>query len=227
MLSLASSRIPADMRFCILACVFIAGWGMMQLFMVKLIPLDLSLIGLGVTSFVLSEFLFAITFPITDVVTEVWGAKRARMLVYGGVVTNLFVTLALSLAMFLPSPDFWQAQDEAYALLYEGAPRLWIASILAVISSQLLDIYVFNVIRGMTGERLLWLRNNGSTMVSQAVDTLVFYSIAFYGLIPNDAFISLLVGNYLLKVCLSALDTPVVYVLVKWARGNGKTKVAG
>ncbi|MEM0953105.1 MAG: queuosine precursor transporter [Pseudomonadota bacterium] len=217
---LSSSRIPSDMRFCILACVFMASWGMMQLFVVKLIPMDLSWLGLGMTSFVLSEFLFAITFPVTDVVTEVWGARRARLLVYGGAFVNLFVMLALSLAIALPSPDYWTPKNDAYVLLYAAAPRLWLASITAVVVSQLLDIYVFNEIRSMTGDRWLWLRNNGSTLVSQAVDTLIFYLIAFYGLIDNDALISLLTGNYLLKILLAALDTPLVYAAVIWARGN-------
>ncbi|MFT7218828.1 MAG: putative integral membrane protein (TIGR00697 family) [Candidatus Azotimanducaceae bacterium] len=219
-MNLASSKIPADMRFCILACAFMASWGMMQLFVVKLVPMDLTWIGLGVTSFVLSEFLFAITFPITDVVTEVWGAKRARLIVYGGALVNLFVMLALSLAVVLPSPDYWQPQNDAYSVLYQAAPRIWLASITAVVVSQLLDIYVFNVIRSLTGERMLWVRNNGSTLVSQAVDTVIFYMIAFYGLVSTEALISLLVGNYLLKIVLSLLDTPLVYLLVKWARGN-------
>ena len=220
-MTLGESRIPPDMRFCILACIFMASWGMMQLFVVKLIPLDLSWIGLGATSFVLSEFLFAITFPVTDVVTEVWGAHRARLIVYGGALVNLFVMLALTLAITLPSPDYWAPQNEAYVLLYAAAPRLWVASITAVVISQLLDIYVFNAIRSITGSRWLWLRNNGSTLVSQAVDTLVFYLIAFYGLVPGDALLSLLIGNYLLKIVLAALDTPLVYGAVIWARGNG------
>ncbi|MEM9622413.1 MAG: queuosine precursor transporter [Pseudomonadota bacterium] len=212
-------NLSSEARFCILACAFTASWGMMQLFVVKQVPMDLTLIGLGVTSFVLSEFLFAITFPITDVVTEVWGAKRARAIVYGGALVNLLVMIFLSIAVMLPAPEYWQAQNSAYNLLYEAAPRIWVASISAVVVSQLLDIYVFKLIRGVTGDRLLWLRNNGSTLVSQAVDTVIFYMIAFYGLVSNEALISLLIGNYLLKIVLATADTPVVYLLVRWARG--------
>ena len=222
---LRPNRIPSEMRFCILACVFIASWGMMQIFVVKQVPMDLTWLGIGVTSFVISEFLFAITFPVTDVVTEVWGAKRARMIVYGGALVNLFVMLGLSIAMALPAPDYWQEQNDAYVLLYAAAPRIWVASIVAVVVSQLLDIYVFNVIRNMTGDKFLWLRNNGSTLVSQAVDTVLFYGIAFYGLIPNEALWSLLIGNYILKIILAAVDTPVVYILVKWAKGKGEHAV--
>lgn len=222
---LASKNIPPEIRFCILCCAFIASWGMMQLFVVKQVPLNLSLIGLGVTSFVFSEFLFAITFPITDVVTEVWGSRRAKYLVYGGALVNLLVMMGLTIAIALPYPDYWQSQDDAYSLLYSAAPRLWLASIIAVVVSQLLDIYVFKKIRDLTGDRMLWLRNNGSTLVSQAVDTIVFYVIAFFGLIPNSALISLLIGNYLLKIFLAAVDTPIVYILVKWARGSGENAV--
>ncbi len=211
-------RLPLESRFVVLACAYMASWGMMQMFVVKQVPLDLTLIGLGVTSFVFSEFLFAMTFPITDVVSEVWDAKRARQVVYGGVVVNFFVMLALSLAMMLPAPDYWEPQDQAYDLLFEAIPRIWLASITAITVSQLLDIYVFRLIRQATGGGMLWLRNNGSTLVSQAVDTVIFYGIAFYGAIPNEAFISLLIGNYLIKIALSLLDTPFVYLLVKWAR---------
>lgn len=223
-MNISASKIPPEMRFCILACIFIASWGMMQIFVIKLVPLNLSWIGLGVTSFVFSEFLFAITFPVTDVVTEVWGARRARLLVYGGAFVNLFVMVLLTVAMALPSPDYWQNQNDAYSLLYAAAPRIWAASITAVVVSQLLDIYVFNFIHSRTGERWLWLRNNGSTLVSQAVDTIIFYFIAFYGLIPNEVLFSLLIGNYLLKIFLAAVDTPLVYLAVKWARGTDLPK---
>jgi len=209
---------PLESRFVVLACAYMASWGMMQMFVVKQVPLDLTWIGLGVTSFVFSEFLFAVTFPITDVVSEVWDAKRARQVVYGGVAVNLFVMLALSLAMALPAPDYWQSQDQAYSLLFEAIPRIWVASITAITVSQLLDIYVFRIIRRATGGGMLWLRNNGSTLLSQGVDTVIFYGIAFYGAIPNEAFISLLIGNYMLKIGLSVVDTPFVYLLVKWAR---------
>lgn len=209
---------PLESRFVILACAYMASWGMMQMFVVKQVPLDLTWIGLGITSFVFSEFLFALTFPITDVVSEVWDTKRARQVVYGGVAVNLFVMLGLSLAMALPAPDYWQPQDQAYDLLFEAIPRIWLASIAAITVSQLLDIYVFRLIRQATGGGMLWLRNNGSTLLSQAVDTVIFYGIAFYGAIPNEAFISLLIGNYILKIVLAAIDTPFVYLLVKWAR---------
>ncbi|MEM1111870.1 MAG: queuosine precursor transporter [Pseudomonadota bacterium] len=212
------TTLSSEGRFCLLAAAFAASWGMMQLFLVKQVPLDLTWLGLGLTSFVFAEFLFALTYPITDVVTEVWGARRARLVVYGGMVVNLLVMMLLTLAIALPAPEYWAPQNEAYTLLYEGAPRLWVASITAVFISQILDIYVFNIIRGVTGDRLLWLRNNGSTLVSQGVDTVIFYGIAFYGAVPTDAFVSLLVGNYLLKVLLAALDTPMVYLLVRWAR---------
>ena len=209
---------PSESKLLILAFAFAAAWGMMQLFVVKQVPLDLTWLGIGLTSFVFAEFLFAVTYPITDVVTEVWGAQRARHVVYGGVIVNLLVMLLLSIAIALPAPEYWTAQNDAYTLLYEAAPRIWLASITAVFVSQILDIYVFNVIRNATGGRLLWLRNNASTIVSQGVDVIIFYSIAFYGSMPMDAFLSLLLGNYILKIVLAAIDTPIVYLLVKWAK---------
>ena len=133
-------------RFCVLAAAFAASWGMMQLFLVKQVPLDLTWLGLGLTSFVFAEFLFAITYPITDVVTEVWGARRARQVVFGGMLVNLLVMVLLTIAVALPAPDHWSAQNDAYILLYEAAPRIWVASITAVFVSQILDISVFNLI---------------------------------------------------------------------------------
>lgn len=209
---------PSESKLLILAFAFAAAWGMMQLFVVKQVPLDLTWLGVGLTSFIFAEFLFAITYPITDVVTEVWGARRARHVVYGGVIVNLLVMLLLTVAVTLPAPDYWTAQNDAYILLYEAAPRIWLASITAVFVSQILDIYVFNIIRGATGGRFLWLRNNASTVISQGVDVVIFYSIAFYGTMPMEAFLSLLLGNYVLKIVLAAVDTPIVYLLVNWAK---------
>ncbi|MEM7673056.1 MAG: queuosine precursor transporter, partial [Verrucomicrobiota bacterium] len=185
---------------------------------VKLVPLDLSFLGLGVVSFSYAEILFALTFPATDIVSEIWGGKRARNLVYGGVCTYVITMILLSIATQLPAPTYWAEQDATYSLLFTSAPRTLVASLTAMSISQLLDISLYNWIRGKTGDKFLWLRNNGSTLISQAVDTVLFYTIAFYGLMPNEALFSLLIGNYLLKIVFAAVDTPLVYAVIAWIK---------
>ena len=83
-----------------------------------------------------------------------------------------------------------------------------------------MDIFVFEKIKQMTGQKGLWLRNNLSTAFSQLLDTTIFYTIALYGVLPNEVLPLLIVGTYLVKIVLTAIDTPVVYLLVRWITGH-------
>jgi len=206
-------------KFLVLFGFYVGFWGMLQCLTVKLVPLDLSWAGLGVLAFSYGSFVHALTFPCTDAVAEVWGARRARMMVYMGTVVYIFCTSMLYIGTKLPPADGW-AFDEAYSSLFEGAPRIVAGSLLATLVSQLWDIYVFEWVKRKTGEKYLWLRNNASTFGSQLLDTSIFYVVAFYGVIPNEALPKVILGTYVLKVGVAVVDTPMVYAIVHWIRGN-------
>jgi len=212
-----------ESKFYILMGVYAGAWGIVPGLTPKLIPLDLDWMGLGILAFSFGAFMHAITFPCTDVVAEIWGAKRARFMVYVGFGVYAVAIAFYMLGTALPAAPVWPHND-AYVAVFSQASRLIVGSISAIIIAQLLDIFIFEKIKQMTGEGNLWIRNNASTAVSQLADTTIFYSIAFYGVIPTDVLPALIIGTYFVKLIITAVDTPVVYLLVYWITGKWSAK---
>ena len=219
-----STSAYSETKFYLLLAIFAGVWGMLPMLTIKLVPLDLSWLGLGVISFSYGAFTHAITFPCTDAVCEVWGARRARLMVYFGFLNYLIATGMVFIATLLPASPFWAQQNEGYVQLFSLAPRLVIASTIASIVSQLADVYLFQKIKEFTGERHLWIRNNGGILVSQFLDTSIFYSIAFYGVLPTSELPKLVIGTFLVKLVLSPVSTPFVYLTVYWITGRWTVK---
>ena len=214
-----SIRGISETKFHILLGIYVGAWGILPGLTPKLIPLDLSDFGLGMLAFSFGAFMHAITFPCTDVVAEVWGAARARLMVYLGVSVFLIATAFYMIGTRLPGAPGWPL-NEAYNSIFSTADRMILASLSATSVAQLMDIFVFEKIKQMTGQKGLWLRNNLSTAFSQLLDTTIFYTIALYGVLPNEVLPLLIVGTYLVKIVLTAIDTPVVYLLVRWITGH-------
>ncbi|KGE05012.1 putative preQ0 transporter [Pseudohaliea rubra DSM 19751] len=209
----------AETKYHILVGVYVGAWGLVPGLTPKLIPLDLEWGGLGVLAVSFGAFVHAITFPCTDAVAEVWGPARARLMVYVG-----FAVYAMAIAFYmvgaaLPPAPGWPLND-AYVSIFSQAERMIIASLAATGVAQLLDIFLFEQVRRLTGPRWLWLRNNVSTAISQLADTTIFYSIAFYGVIPNEQLPLIVFGTYLVKLVITVVDTPVVYLVVRWITGS-------
>lgn len=221
----AAPATPAEYKFHILLGLYVGFWGLLQSITVKLVPLDLSAIGLGLLAFSYGSFAHAFTFPLTDAVAEVWGAKRARRMVYLGTAVYIIATVSIYIGTLLPPAEGWPHND-AYRNLFLAAPRIVLASIVATLFAQLWDIFVFEWIKRRTGQRFLWLRNNVSTLGSQLFDTTIFYTIGFYGIIPNEMWPALIIGTYLLKILVALIDTPIVYFIVPAHMAQGSKLVA-
>ncbi|MEM9743784.1 MAG: queuosine precursor transporter [Pseudomonadota bacterium] len=210
---------PPEAKYQVLLGVYVGAWGIVPGLTPKLIALDLSWFGLGVLSFSFGAFMHAITFPCTDAVAEVWGSARARRLIYLGVATYLIAVSFFLLGVNLPPAPGWP-HNQAYLDVFGQAWRMIAASITATVVAQFADVWLFERIKAATGRRWLWLRNNGSTAVSQLLDTAIFYSIAFYGVIDTALLPTLIFGTYLVKLLLTLIDTPVVYLVVRWLTGD-------
>ena len=221
--SKSSTRIAKETKYLILFGFYVGFWGVLQSLTVKLAALDLSFIGAGVLAFSFGSIAHALTFPCTDVVAEIWGAKRARLMVYMGLVVYSVSTLMLYLATLAPPAEGWPL-NQAYIDLFSSGPRILLASICATAFAQLWDIYVFEKIKSLTGQKHLWLRNCLSTFGSQLFDTSIFYLIAFYGILPGTTLISLILGAYSLKLAIAVIDTPIVYLLVYSVTGKWSYK---
>jgi len=165
-------------------------------------------------------FLVPFTFLITDIVSEVKGERMARQFLLAGVAALLMILVVTSVFVVL-EPHARYAHNDSYVTVFGASLRIMVASIIALVLSQYHDIWAFEFWRRKTHGRFLWFRNNASTMVSQAIDTLLFMFIAFWHVAPqfDSLFIlQLALPYYLLKILFAGLDTPLVYLGVRLLR---------
>jgi len=161
---------------------------------------------------------YSITFPITDIVSEVWGKKEARRFVWAGFAANIGSLLLILLAYLLP-PLYPEMQD-LYSRAFMPMARIVLASMVAYLASQHLDVDVFFRVKELTKGRYLWLRNNVGEAVAQAVDTAIFITLAFYGIVPTSVLLNMMFTQWVWKIVVNLLDTPFVYLGIKLVNGR-------
>ena len=171
---------------------------------------------------------YCITFLMTDVINEIWGPKEARTVVFGGFGCQILACCLILIAQALPAAD--PAMQASFDMLLGQNAVFVVASMTAYLMSQTWDVFVFHRIRmhfvgnddGGMPSPMRWVWNNASTMTSQIIDTVVFIGIAFglgFGWLFDAAMqptlVTMMVGQYLCKFALAALDTPVFYLLTR------------
>jgi len=161
--------------------------------------------------------LFPLTYIFGDVLTEVYGFKRARLVIWTGFLCNLLMVLAFMAALALPHPEFWEGQS-AYATVLGNTPRIVFASLLAYFVGELTNSTVLSRLKLVTSGRWLWARTIGSTLVGQGVDTMTFMCIAFIGVIEPAMLVQMIWFQYLWKVSYEVLATPFTYKLINWLK---------
>lgn len=167
-----------------------------------------SLFGITAT---LGNIVYASAFLVTDILSENHGKEDAKQAVYIGFFSLIATTVIMNLALqFTAHPDdFAQGAMET---IFKIMPRLAIASLIAYGLSQMHDVWAFHWWREKTNGKHLWLRNNLSTLVSQALDSVVFTFVAFYGTLPLTVLWEIFISTYVLKFIVAACDTPFVYL---------------
>jgi uncharacterized integral membrane protein (TIGR00697 family) len=163
----------------------------------------------------LGNIMYGTIFLGTDVLNEIYGKKQAKKAVFIGFAVMIITVIIMTLAInFNPHPEDW-AQG-SLVTIFGFMPRILLASLSAFIVSQFIDVYVFDKIKTKLPEnRFLWVRNNVSTIISQAIDTSIFVPIAFYGLVSNEILLGLMLSTYAIKVIVALLDTPFIYLTKK------------
>ena len=167
--------------------------------------------------------LYSMTFLLTDYLGEIHGKAVAMRAIYMGLIGEIILIFAVYFSIVVPAAPFWENQ-EAFAAILGAAPRIMVASVLAFISAQVLDVTVFDWLKKrMSGKHLL-VRNNVSTILGQTTDSIVFYTIGFYGKVPN--LVELIIVTCLIKYAIAAIDTPFLYFARFWAyRGSTESNV--
>ena len=173
--------------------------------------------GLGPLAVEAGIFAFLLLVTISSAVAELHGRAVANRLVQVGFLPLIASILLSIVVLSVPAAgDMDPARRDAFALMMGGTPRIWLGGIIAYGISQTLNVTLFAALKGREGGSLLWLRAAVASILSQIADTLLFVSIAFYGVFPIG---ELLLGQMLAKVALSAiLVPPVIYALVALGR---------
>ena len=154
-------------------------------------------------------------------IAELYGKKIASRVIWLGFAVSMLMVILVFAGGLLPAASFWENQS-AYQSILGMVPRITLASMIAYLVSQHHDIFAFHFWRQKTKGRFLWLRNNASTMVSQALDTAIFIVIAFWGTVPAGTLTSMLLSQYVIKLIIAAADTPFCYLLIGLLRKRVK-----
>ena len=179
----------------------------------------------------LGNVMFASTYLVTDILSENEGKQSAARAVWLGVFTSaVMLVFTQYWLLYTPSANDWAR--EPISQIFSTTPRLLAASFLGYIVSQRFDVWLYHkwwdFTLKKTGESkpFLWLRNNGSTLISQIVNTIIFNGIAFYGMYEAKTFVSIMLSSYVIYIFTSLLDTPVVYI-ARWMKNKGIVKKEG
>jgi uncharacterized integral membrane protein (TIGR00697 family) len=156
---------------------------------------------------------FPITFVLTDVLNEFYGSRLTRQVTYVGLGAAALAFLVINVALRAPTSPESPLSAADFDRVFGLSARLYVASLAAYIIGQLMDIAVFASLRRLTGERLLWLRATGSTLVSQAVDTAVVSVVFWVGLKPLGFIAKMAAASYVMKFVVAVAMTPIIYAV--------------
>ncbi|WP_343487554.1 queuosine precursor transporter [Allomuricauda sp. d1] len=170
---------------------------------------------------------YPLTFLITDTISEIFGKKKANQVVTAGIFASFFSMLIIYIANEAPAIASSPIGDETFTKVFGLSPLGVLASMLAYLAAQYIDISIYHFWKKLTEGRYLWLRNNFSTFTSQLVDTLTVVGLlCIFGVLPWDKFYGLVISGFLFKIFIAFLDTPLLYLFVYLLRRRFNLKIA-
>ena len=170
------------------------------------------MIQVGWLIFPAGTLAYCVTFLCTDIYTEFFGRKETGYVILGGFIANILMVILVLIDIMMPVASFQLKYQEIYSKVLGAAPRITFASMVAYLIAQTHDVYAFHFWGNLTRGRYLWIRNNASTMVSQGIDTVAFSFIAFFGVIPFNALLPMILTLWIFKLIIALLDTPFCYL---------------
>ena len=197
--------------YVVLSAIFIASLITCNLIANKFVTVDL-----GFKVFVVSAGIlpYPLTFLVTDLISELYGQKKANLVVFSGFIASMFVLFFLWLGGQFSSIPSSPVGDPIYNIVFQNAWRIIAASMVAYLFAQFIDVKIFHFWKRLTNGKHLWLRNNGSTIVSQFVDTTLVVSILFVGVWDSSQIISAIIDGWLFKMLMAFIDTHIIYGII-------------
>ncbi len=211
-------KLLANRIYLILAALFIASLVTSNLIFQKFFywyPFDIEIFDIKLFEVSVGLLPYPLTFLITDVLSEIYGQKKANEVVIAGIFASFFSLLIIFVSKNAPATPWSPVNDSLFTKVFGAAPLAVLASMLAYLFAQFIDIRIYHFWKKLTKGKHLWLRNNFSTFSSQFIDTLtVLLLLCSFGIIEWKNFLGLLVSGVIFKVMIAALDTPLLYIIV-------------
>ncbi len=157
--------------------------------------------------------LFPLSYIFGDILTEVYGFKRSRRVIWLGFVSAFLMSLTFFIVQILPPAAGWQYQ-QAYENILGFVPRIVMASLIAYFAGEFSNSFVLSRLKIYTRGKYLWTRTIGSTLIGQGLDTIIFCFVAFFGVIPVNVLWAVIISNYIFKCSIEICFTPFTYVIV-------------
>ena len=178
-------------------------------------PFDGTVLGSRLFELSVGILPYPITFLITDLISEIYGKRAANRVVTAGVFASFFSMGILLVSDFVPAMESSPVDDATFTKVFSLSPLAVLASMIAYLLAQFVDIRIYHFWKKLTKGKMLWLRNNFSTFASQFLDTFsVILLLSIFGILPWDLFYGLVLSGFIFKVLVAALDTPLLYLFV-------------
>jgi uncharacterized integral membrane protein (TIGR00697 family) len=204
--------------YLLLAALFITSLVVSNLIFQKFFywyPFGLKVLGNPLFELSVGILPYPLTFLITDLISEIYGKKRANQLVITGIFASFFSMGIFLLANAVPAIENSPIDDNTFNQVFALSPIAVLASMIAYLLAQLVDIRIYHFWKKLTNGKMLWLRNNFSTFTSQLIDTvLVIGLLSIFGVLKWDLFWGLVISGFLFKILVAAFDTPLLYLFV-------------
>lgn len=210
-MSKISKRDQAFRLYLLLAGLFITALISCNLIANKFLTVDL---GFKVFTLSAGVLPYPITFLLTDILSEIYGRKKTNLVVLTGFAASMFVLLILFLGSLFPAIENSPVSDEYYNTVFQNSWRVVFASMVAYLLAQLVDVRLFHFWKNLTKGKMLWLRNNASTILSQLVDTTLVVLVLFVGTLPFETMSGYILDGWFFKILCALFDTFIFYLLV-------------
>ena len=178
-------------------------------------PFDGKIFGIRLFELSVGILPYPITFLITDLISEIYGKIAANRVVTAGIFASFFSMGILLIADYVPAMESSPVDNATFTQVFSLSPLAVLASMIAYLLAQFVDIRIYHFWKKLTNGKMLWLRNNFSTFASQFLDTFsVVFLLSVFGVLPWDLFFGLVLSGFIFKVIVALLDTPLLYLLV-------------
>ncbi|MGY8946238.1 MAG: queuosine precursor transporter [Flavobacteriales bacterium] len=224
-----SKKKLANKIYLYLAALFITSLVVSNLIFQKFFywyPFDLSIGGVRLFELSVGILPYPITFLVTDLISEIYGQKKATQVVISGIFASFFSLLIVLISDSVPAMSSSPIDNETFSKVFSLSGLAVLASMLAYLFAQFIDIKIYHYWKNLTNGKMLWLRNNFSTFSSQIIDTVTVISLlCLFQVLNWDSFWGLVISGIVFKIIIAFLDTPLLYLFVHLFRKKFDLKI--